>query len=282
MILLSSSSILDNLNIKGFSIVDSSYDGVISIREVYQEPLVLLQNKPLAIVFPGGQSAFKQGEKFTVDDVQYINHECPAPVSVQSKVTTSLGITKGSNTKIVSIYDVMYASMIYKMDVDTSQLSPGNYLIEVRWFCDGVELGKDGYIDSNKQPSVANFEVLSSDDPDDPDPACKIRSCQGGQKLVNPDSVDCYCQNEWLPDNGQCEIGEPRYTPDCVGTIKCSEDKINIEGICLPKNIVCEEDGGTRVCDDDDNPPGFKFDYNIIVILGIIAVIIAIIMRRNK
>ena len=50
LILLSSTSILDNLNIKGFSIVDSSYDGVISIREVYQEPLVLLQISRLSIL----------------------------------------------------------------------------------------------------------------------------------------------------------------------------------------------------------------------------------------
>lgn len=62
------------------------------------------------------------------------------------------------------------------------------------------------------------------------------RACNPGYKLIRGDG-GCYCEPEWTDDNGECELGEPDISNDCVQYLECPEGQELVEGVCINPDL---------------------------------------------
>lgn len=129
-----------------------------------------------------------------------------------------------------------FATMYWEITQTTSGYSPGDYSMEVQWYCDSTVqtwvLGNDGAIDATANPDKKTFKILASGTTP-PSPTCN-KTCSPGYELVNPSSVDCFCSATYT-DNGICEIGEPITNIDCKPNSCPDPNQQLVDGLCVEK-----------------------------------------------
>ncbi|MCK9370187.1 hypothetical protein M0R04_09805 [Candidatus Dojkabacteria bacterium] len=190
------------------------------------------------------KSTYTKGQVAKIEDFQDINAYCQM-LQGQFKLKSGSSVLE---SKSFTLGTAGYMTAFYELSQDTTNLNAGTYTIESRWFCDGQELGQDGYIDSNKDPSISTFKVTSPSGGGDPPVQTCSKQCNIGYKLINPSSADCYCEQQYTLDNGVCELGEPVASRDCEEKLTCQENQIKLDGLCVDPDRICIKDGGNADC----------------------------------
>lgn len=161
------------------------------------------------------KSAYEVGETVEITDVQNIDAEC-AELRVNIEVKYDNGNSIFYQNRPVA-YNTYPFNAFLRVRIDSKSLEPGIYKIQTDWICDNLLVGKDGRLDSNEQPDIKTFEIVKNNIFTNPDQEC-AKNCQVGQKLILPDSPDCYCVYTYTANNGECELGEPSTETDCQTT----------------------------------------------------------------
>jgi hypothetical protein len=248
--------------------------------------------KPLVIV--GARDAYYVGETISFGASIGVSANCDTLLAELTIKSTLLGMpVKILYTTKKNFGKAGYVTAFWTVNIYNNDLSPGSYVLEVQWICkiNNVEyiLGSDGVIDSNKEPDRFYFKIISSGEERKPPPTCKINSCSVGQKLMNPDSPNCYCKDMWKPDNGKCEVGEPLYTPDCQK--KCPEGQVLKGGICVNEDDLFPNNGGGGNGgggngggnnDTNNGQGGLPLNEQEKLILGGVIALIGLLLMSNK
>ena len=216
------------------------------------------------------KSTYIQGEVAEIQGIQAISAYCD---DITAKYTLKKGL-KTITTAEVSLGRGGYMEAYYRLWQPTEKLEPGKYKIQSVWICDGLEIGEDGFLDSNTKPEDPfEFRVVEPDDDDDAEPPeqeCS-KSCSAGHRLVNPNSASCFCEPNFVIGDGVCDLGESlSSSPDCDDQLTCQEDQIIVEGLCINPNQICLKDGGTKLCDGQAVPIAIN---KIVYALGVIGLI---------
>ncbi len=182
------------------------------------------------------KSVFVQGELARATEFQSINENCDN--------LSALFFLKDSSGAIIDQVNKNFGqsglfTALFETQQDTTNLEVGTYAFETSWFCTIVgtttELGQDGFIAPPAEPSRIEFQVISGDVPPPP-PVCS-RQCDVGYELINPDSADCFCSPVWDGNDGECELGEPVITPDCIAELECPSGQVLDDGVCVTPSI---------------------------------------------
>src|SRR3990167_9462862 len=92
------------------------------------------------------KSTYEKGEIATIEDFQDINAYCSQNIQVNVEIKNSAGSPVLSSYRNVGPGG--YLTAFVRITQDTSVLSLDTYTIRTKWFCDGKELGQDGYLDA--------------------------------------------------------------------------------------------------------------------------------------
>ncbi|MEM3075077.1 MAG: hypothetical protein QW727_04010 [Candidatus Pacearchaeota archaeon] len=204
------------------------------------------------------KSNYNAGEDIIINDYQAVDSSC------LTSLRANFLLKKGINI-LDDHYETLppsaYATMFYTVSFSSSQTKyweAGTYTIESTWYCDGKKLDVNGKITQNSgATSISTFNIIKNTN-NTPLLECPIRSsCGLGYELVNPNNVDCYCKRLWTPDNGLCETGEtPSLSPKDCSTVSCQPDEIIIDNVCVDKSSICAEQGGTKLCQNNEGNIG--------------------------
>lgn len=212
IVLLSTSDIVKfPKSVNTLSLSSDLDNGIISIKEIRFGDLKLI-NKPLAIYTD--KQTYVQGNIATLTDYQNINLNCNNLKSTFQLIQEGIPLPLSKTSKNHGKKGLMTA--YYTITVDTSTLTPDKYNIEAIWECDGLILNSAGYKDPiARYSSTSQFTLLDKSTPPPPTNLCNIRSCNIGQHLENPNSINCYCKNDYVIGDGICSPGEPSLSIDC-------------------------------------------------------------------
>jgi len=230
-----------------------------------------------SIFVAGNKTEFFQGEIVSFENFQDISENCSNLLGTMELIDSSGSVVDAVNKPVGQ---AGYVTIYFQGSTDTTFLEPGLYDIEIRWFCtlggtNTYELGTDGFapissLDTTSEPDVFSFTVIEEDDPF-PEPECS-KTCSVGYELINPDSVDCFCQQTWIDDDGYCSVGEPVTNNDCIDDIQCGENQTLVDGVCVN---MCP-DGQTIDYGQGCPVPGFGIDLvwiGVIIVASILIVI---------
>lgn len=251
------------------------YDGnPIQVSQIYSvDSQTGLLKKTFSIF--SDKSNYNIGETAKITDYQDINVWCVNSLQGKFTLLDSSNSIKSTTTKslLPGINGIGYMTAFYEVTVNTAPFSSGSYTMESRWYCDGVPLTSTGYLSpgSNSPTSVSSIQLISTTNPPTNPPAqtCS-KSCNEGYRLINPNSVDCYCTPAYSIGDGNCDIGEPVVSEDCIENQVCKENEIKADGICFPKDLLCESVGGTKYCPETTESSNTqKYVLYVLIVLGI-------------
>ena len=225
MLILTSLVVADNFKITAYSddrnILERFFDSIFAIS--------------------GTKASYNIGETVRFTDTIYLSNNCPLGdyINYNWRITSS-----GSSYKTGSgqLLGTSISSVSYDVSWQTSGVPAGTYEISTTWTCsDTIYGGTTTFLGSGFQ----SIKLLSTSTP--PTEQC-TKSCNTGFELKDSGSSDCYCEQKFTLNNGECEVGEKENNSnavDCQATNQeCSGDEYKCEsGIlftCTPDNTFGE------------------------------------------